>query len=300
MTRCSISVVLPTHNGAKFLDSAIDSVVAQTWKDWELLVVNDASTDGTAQKIEAWVEKDERIRAVPLDRNLGLPAALNAGFRLARGAHLTWTSDDNWYRPDALAKMLDALKAEPRSDVVFSGYTEVDENGAPRRELPARWRDDLVLGNRIGPCFLYRREVDATLGGYAEELTLAEDYDFWLRASRQFRFRPLDESLYFYRVHANSLTARCGEAIEAASLHALERYLATLDRCERGKALVQLAAADFSRHRPRRGRRRLGQAIALGRWPLFHAGFRLVLLDVALGPRIGNWLRRLRSRARWR
>ncbi len=134
MTRPSISVVLPTHNGAKFLDSAIGSVVAQTWEDWELLVVNDASTDGTAQKIEAWAEKDERIRTIPLDRNLGLPAALNAGFRLARGAHFTWTSDDNWYRPDALAKMLDALEAEPRSDVVFSGYTEVDENGAPRRE----------------------------------------------------------------------------------------------------------------------------------------------------------------------
>jgi glycosyltransferase involved in cell wall biosynthesis len=300
MTRPSISVVLPTHNGAKFLDQAIGSVVAQTWEDWELLVVNDASTDSTAQKIEAWAEKDERIRAIPLDRNLGLPAALNAGFRLARGTHFTWTSDDNWYRPDALAKLLEALEAEPRSDVVFSDYTEVDENSAPLREIPARWRGDLLLGNRIGPCFLYRREVDATLGGYAEELTLAEDYDFWLRASRQFRFRPLDESLYFYRVHADSLTARRGEAIEAASLFALERYLATLDRRERGKALVKLAAADFSRHKPRRGRRRLGQAIALGRWPLFHAGFRLVLVDVAFGPRIGNWLRSLRTGARRR
>jgi len=300
MTRCSISVVLPTHNGAKFLDSAIDSVVAQTWEDWELLVVNDASTDGTAQKIESWVEKDERIRAVPLDRNLGLPAALNAGFRLARGAHYSWTSDDNWYRPDALAKMIDALEAEPRSDVVFSGYTEVDENGTPRHEIPARWHDNLVLGNRIGPCFLYRREVDATLGGCSEVLTIAEDYDFWLRASRQFQLRPLDESLYFYRVHADSLTARRGEAIEAASLLALERYLLTLDRRERGEALLKLAAADFSRHEVRRGRRRLGQAIALGRWPLFHAGFRLVLLDAAFGPRIGNWFRRLRTGAHWR
>jgi len=300
MTRPSISVVLPTHNGAEFLDQAIGSVVAQTWEDWELLAVNDASTDSTAQKIEAWAEKDERIRAIPLDRNLGLPAALNAGFRLARGAHYTWTSDDNWYRPDALAMLLDALKAEPRSDVIFSDYTEVDENGAPLREIPARWRGDLLLGNRIGPCFLYRREVDATLGGYAEELTLAEDYDFWLRASRQFRFSPLNESLYFYRIHSDSLTARRGEAIEAASLLALERHLDTLDRRERGKALVVLGAADLSRHQVRRGRRRLGQAIAQGRWPLFHAGFRLVLVDVAFGPRIGNWLRSLRTGVRRR
>jgi glycosyltransferase involved in cell wall biosynthesis len=294
MTRPRISVVLPTHNGAKFLDRAIGSVVAQTWQDWELLVVNDGSTDGTAQKIEAWVAKDERIRALPLDRNLGLPAALNAGFRLAQGENFTWTSDDNWYRPDALAKLLDALDAEPRCEVVFSSYTEVDENGTSRCERTARWRDDLVLGNRIGPCFLYRRAVDTALGGYAEDLTLAEDYDFWLRAARQFRFRPLDESLYFYRIHPDSLTTRHGEAIEAASLFALERYLASLDRRERGKALVTLGTADLSRHKTRRGRRRLGQAIALGRWPLLHAGFRWVLLDVAFGPRIGNWLRRLR------
>jgi glycosyltransferase involved in cell wall biosynthesis len=297
MTRPSISVVLPTYNGARFLDQAIGSVVAQSWKDWELLVVNDASTDGTTQKIAAWAEKDERVRAVPLDRNVGLPAALNAGFRLARGAHFTWTSDDNWYRPDALAKLLDALNALPRCDVVFSGYTEVDENGAPRREHAARWCDDLVLGNRIGPCFLYQRDVDAALAGYAEELTLAEDYDFWLRASQQFRFRPLDESLYCYRVHDDSLTARRGEAIEAAALLALEHHLDALNRHERGKALVTLGTADLARRETRRGRRRLGQAIALGRWPLFHAGFRWVLLDLAFGPRIGDWLRRLRPGA---
>jgi glycosyltransferase involved in cell wall biosynthesis len=293
MTRPSISVVLPTHNGAKFLDRAIGSVVAQTWEDWELLVVNDASTDGTAQKIEAWVEKDERVRSLPLDRNLGLPAALNAGFRLAQGANFTWTSDDNWYRPDALAKLLDALDAEPRSDVVFSSYTEVDENGTPRCERPARWRDDLVLGNRIGPCFLYRRAVDTALDGYAEDLALAEDYDFWLRAARRFRFKPIDESLYCYRIHADSLTTRRGEAIETASMFALERHLRALDRRERGRALVTLGTADLLRNKTRRGWRRLGQAIALGRWPLFHAGFRLVLLDLALGPRIGKWLRSL-------
>ncbi len=258
-------------------------------------MVDDASTDESAQKIEAWVRKDERVRAIPLDRNVGLPAALNAGFRLARGAHFTWTSDDNWYRPDALALLLEALQAEPRCDITYSGYTEVDDGGTPQREVRARWHDDLVLGNRIGPCFLYRREVDAKLGGFAEDLPLAEDYDFWLRASREFRFRALDESLYCYRVHAESLTARRAEEIEAARQCALDRHLGALDRRARGDALLLLGGTELAAGQTKRGRRHLGQAFALGRWPLVHAGFRLVLLDLAFGPRLGTWIRRRRA-----
>jgi hypothetical protein len=150
---------------------------------------------------------------------------------------------------------------------------------------------DLVCGNAIGPCFLYRRQVDATLGGYAEDLVLAEDYDFWLRASRHFRFQAIDEPLYYYRVHEGSLTAQRAEAIEAVGRQALERHLAALDRRERGDALVRLASVDLSQGATKRGRRRLRQAIALGRWPVLHAGFRLILLDLVLGPRIGGWLR---------
>jgi glycosyltransferase involved in cell wall biosynthesis len=296
MTRPNLSVVLPTHNGAHYIDQSISSIVAQTYEDWELLVVDDASTDESAQKIQAWVEKDERIRAISLQRNHQLPAALNAGFRLARGSYFSWTSDDNWYRPDAFASLLDAIEREPSRDIVFSSFIEVDGSGATLRERHLYWPSDLVRGNTVGPCFLYRRQVDETLGGYAEDLILAEDYDFWLRASLRFHFHAVDELLYYYRVHEGSLTAQRTEAVEAIAQHALDRHLAELSCRERGDALVRLAAVDLSQGITKRGRRRLGQAIALGRWPLLHSGFRLVLLDLLLGPRIGSWLRRLHGR----
>lgn len=296
MNRPTISVVLPTHNGARFLDRAIESIASQTHQDWELLVVDDASTDDTPRCIATWVAKDERIRGVRLERNRRLPRALNAGFRLARGAHWTWTSDDNWYRRDAFERLLEALTGDPRCDVVYSGYTEVDETGRVLREVPAR-PPDLLFGNPVGPCFLYHSAVDAALGGYDEDLELAEDYDFWLRASRQFRLCPLDASLYCYRVHDGSLTARRREAVTAIAELALERHLVALERPARADALLRLGAADVAQQRTRRGRRRLEQAMALGRWPLLHPGFRLVLVDLLLGPRAGNFVRRLVRRA---
>jgi len=99
----TVSAVLPTRNGSRYIDRAIESVVEQTFADWELIVVDDASTDDTAAKIDAWARRDERIRSVHLEENRKLPGALNEGFRLAKGDYLTWTSDDNWYAPEAFA-----------------------------------------------------------------------------------------------------------------------------------------------------------------------------------------------------
>jgi len=105
----AISVVLPTHNGSRFIDQAIDSIVRQTYQDWELIVVDDASTDDTPTRIDWWPRQDDRIRVVHLERNRTLPGALNEGFSRARGEYHTWTSDDNWYHPDALARICRAL-----------------------------------------------------------------------------------------------------------------------------------------------------------------------------------------------
>jgi glycosyltransferase involved in cell wall biosynthesis len=291
MSDPSITIVLPIHNGARYLDEAVASLVSQTLQDWELVIVDDASTDATAELIESWERKDARIRSLHLDRNAGLPAALNAGFALARGRYLTWTSDDNAFRPDALAELRRALESQPRADVVYSGFTEIDPDGTTLREVQARPPEPLVTGNRIGACFLYRREVDAALGGYDESLFLAEDYDFWLRASLRFTLRAVDRSLYIYRRHPESLSATRSEQVEAAARRAVEQHLLRLERGERGRALLTLAIHDYANQRSISGRRHLLRAIGCGRLPLSH-GFRWVLLDALCGSRIATALRR--------
>jgi glycosyltransferase involved in cell wall biosynthesis len=208
MKKPLISVVLPTHNGRRFVDESIESVIKQTCQDWELIIVDDASTDTTPVRIDWWSTQDERITVLHLPKNRTLPGALNDGFARAKGDFHTWTSDDNWYHPDALARMLDVLQREPDVAIVYADRINVDEYGMVIKRHDSGSADDLSMMNSIGACFLYRSAVTTTLNGYDENLFGAEDYDFWLRAALRFRFRRLPEPLYFYRLQGESLTEK--------------------------------------------------------------------------------------------
>jgi len=133
--------------------------------------------------------------------------ALNTGFGAARGDYLTWTSDDNLFRPNALSEMLEVLQKRDDVDIVYTDVTCIDASGREMFSLPAGPLEELPSRNCIGACFLFRRAVFEALGGYDESLFRAEDYDFWLRASSRFRFLAHAKDLYEYRFHAHSLTA---------------------------------------------------------------------------------------------
>lgn len=202
-----VSIVLPTYNGERYLAQAVQSCLDQTYANWELIIVDDASTDGTPVVIDQCVAQDSRIRSVHHQTNRKLPAALNTGFSHANGEYLTWTSDDNCYRPNALTEMVALLESKPEIDVVYTDYTKIDEQACPVGRGFAGKPEDLAYHNSIGPCFLYRRYLQGRLKGYCEDCFLAEDYDFWLRASVSFRFHRLNEDLYLYRYrHSSSLT----------------------------------------------------------------------------------------------
>jgi glycosyltransferase involved in cell wall biosynthesis len=222
----AVTIVLPTFNGAAFLDEAIRSVIDQTFRDWELIIVDDASTDNTAE-IAAWhAQKDSRIRLYRHAENGRLPKALNTGFEHAQGVYLTWTSDDNLYRAETIAVLVQYLDGHPEVDVVYSDYSVIDETTGNTVEVAVREPEILARYNCIGPCFLYRREVQRKLSHYDEDLFLAEDFDFWSRASRHFTISPLHRNLYIYRNHAASLTASRQQAVIEASARVLIRNYA--------------------------------------------------------------------------
>src|ERR1017187_1387375 len=97
-----ISIVLPTYNGSKYIRTSIDSCLHQTFPNFELIIVNDCSTDDTASIVEEYVAKDDRIKIIHNIQNKKLPLSLNKGFEIAKGKYFTWTSDDNYYAPHAL------------------------------------------------------------------------------------------------------------------------------------------------------------------------------------------------------
>ncbi len=196
-----VSIVLPTYKRARVLPHAIRSVLAQSYAHWELIVVDDNSPDDTAQVVAAFA--DPRIRYVRNDPNLKLPRALNRGFSLAGGDFLTWTSDDNLFGETAIEKMVARLQ-QGDCDLVYADYwlfSEQDEAGRPRDPQLDRLPDTVQLekGNHMGACFLYTRQVYETVGDYDPELFLVEDYDYFIRAAKQFRFAHLAEPLYYFR-----------------------------------------------------------------------------------------------------
>ncbi|MFN8512989.1 MAG: glycosyltransferase [Chloroflexia bacterium] len=224
----AVSIVLPVHNGQRYLREALDGCLAQTFTDWELIVVDDASTDGTPAIIAEYAARDPRIRRLRNETNLRLPASLNAGFAQARGRYFTWTSDDNIHRPEALERLVAALETDPSLDLVYAHTTTIDEGGNSVGQEPIAPPDQLALRNCVGACFLYRRTVHDALGGYDVQRFLVEDYDFWLRASAQFRLALLDDDLYLYRRHSGSLTATRLAAITAAHDSVLLEHLPRL------------------------------------------------------------------------
>jgi glycosyltransferase involved in cell wall biosynthesis len=201
-----VTIVLPTYNGTKYLGRSLASCLAQTHPRLEVVVVDDGSGPEVARIVETY--DDSRIRYLRHPVNRGLPAALNTGFAAARGQLLTWTSDDNYYAPDAIEQMVRFLSTHGDVDFVYADAWQIDADGdvvGSLRVPPPEW---LKVKNRVGGCFLYRRAVYEALGDYDSRAVLAEDYDYWLRIMQRFTMQRLFCSLYYYRFHDHSLTGR--------------------------------------------------------------------------------------------
>jgi glycosyltransferase involved in cell wall biosynthesis len=246
----AVSVVLPTHDGARFVRQTLESCLAQTFREWELIVVDDCSADATSRILADYTGRDPRIRSIRNRENLGLPRSRNVGVGEAAGRYFTWISDDNRFRRGALHTMARVLDERPEVDVVYSDYSVIDAAGSAvafRRVLPV---DELGYANCVGASFLYRRAVHDALGGFDTTRPLVEDYDFWLRAAGRFRFEPLAVDLYEYRLHGGSLSVQRDAAVVAAHRRLMRESLPRMDwlgRSSQARACVHLARTTLGR-----------------------------------------------------
>jgi len=195
-----ISIVLPTYNGSRYLRQSIDSCLKQTYKNIELIIVDDGSTDETHEIVHSY--KDKRIKYIKHEKNRGLPITLNTGFAHATGEYLTWTSDDNIYTENAIEKMLAFLK-DKKLDFVNCDYYSFENDDLENRRI-IKLPDKFI---RAGLCFLYTRKVKDVVGDYNPEFFLAEDYDYFVRVFFKFPMGHLNEPLLYVRVHAASLSS---------------------------------------------------------------------------------------------
>lgn len=221
-------MVLPVYNGAESIEKAIKSVINQSYKDWELIVVNDCSTDGTLDIISRWAKKDSRIKIVNNEINKKLPKSLNVGFNVASGDYLTWTSDDNAFHDNALQVMVDYLDQNEEVDLVYTDFSVKYMDGSLRNVENKPGPDALRFFNPIGACFLYKRQLAEKIGEYDPSMFLAEDYEFWIRAYLNGNLHHLSENLYDYGWHDKSLTATRKSEIRHQTFLAKEKHFSEL------------------------------------------------------------------------
>jgi glycosyltransferase involved in cell wall biosynthesis len=204
-----VSVITPFRNAAATIGETIASVRAQTYGDWEQLLVDDGSTDGSVELVERLAAEDPRLRLVRSRRRLGAAGARNEGIRLARGRFIAFLDADDLWRPGKLAAQVPVL--EGGAGIVFSSYQRITAEGEPisvvRARPVVRYRDALG-GNPIGsPTGIWDREIFGT--AEMPDLSMREDYAFWLNLLRTGAVaRGLPEVLADYRVGRNTRSSR--------------------------------------------------------------------------------------------
>ena len=223
----AISIVLPTYNGSKFIRSSIESCLKQSFKDFELIIVNDCSTDDTSSIIEEYAAKDNRIIIIHNAFNKKLPLSLNTGFDVAKGKYHTWTSDDNYYNTDALITLFDILEHDKTVDFVYTDYFIINDiNETTGKRTFGDINKNFTNFQGCSACFLYKAEIYKINNGYNPSAFLIEDYDFFVRTFLQFKVLYINRyDLYFYREHASSLTSTQGDTVNDIAKMMIERQM---------------------------------------------------------------------------
>ena len=211
MTAPHVSVVVPTYNRANYLAQTLDSILAQTFQDFEIIIADDGSTDNTAEVVRAY--DNARIHYHLLEHG-GLPAALNQGLRAARGKYIGRIDSDDVWLPTLLAELVPVLENDARLGIVYARAQGMDANSEPLTQLlglperfPGETLKSLVYGDFITPIALViSSQAIAQAGGYDESLHGNEDWDLWLRIARNYGVAYVPRVLARYRYHAQGLT----------------------------------------------------------------------------------------------
>lgn len=213
MIAVMVSVIMATRNGARFLNQAIESVLRQTFRDFEFLIVDDASTDET----QAIVGKlgDTRIRLLKNRRPLGLTRSLNRALRQARGNYAARIDDDDvWVEPEKLERQVAFLEQHPGVGMCGAQHIVIDEQGKElyRLHVPLTDREirqELLRRNVFAHSgVLLRKSALAQVGLYDEQLHYTQDYELWLRIGRRFQLRALPDASVKQRVNLSGVTSQ--------------------------------------------------------------------------------------------
>jgi len=208
----AVSVVMPVYNSERYIGESIDSILNQTYDDFEFIIIDDSSTDSTKNIVEEYMSRDDRIKLINLE-NKGLVASLNEGVKHAKGEFIARMDSDDISFPNRLERQISYL--QNNQDIVALGVWTlvIDEDGRPIQ----RWKlnkshNEIVSrllsgkgGQLIHPSIMLRRKALVKVGGYDERYKVSEDFDLYVRLSEIGILENLPEVLFCWRRHSTSL-----------------------------------------------------------------------------------------------
>ncbi len=211
-----VSIVIPAFNAGDYLRQSIDSILRQTYRNIELIVLNDGSTDHTEDILRSYPAGSFRWES---HANMGQSATLNKGWSMARGDILGYLSADDVLLPDAIRLLVDTLMADKEAIAVYGDYLLIDARGRELGRVKARPFNHARMISHlhcpVGPGALFLRSAFRKTGGWNPALRLVPDFDFWLRMGCQGKIRHVPETVACWRVHALSQTNACADASQA-------------------------------------------------------------------------------------
>lgn len=217
MSPPSIAVLLPVYNAERFVDEAVNSILAQTFTDFELIIVDDGSTDGSLELLEAHANRDERVTLISRP-NTGIVGALNEMAERARSTFLARMDADDIALPDRFASQLNCFKSNPRAVCVGGRIDLISESGEPLMS------PEPILGNATiqqealagrtpisHPSAIFKRDAFEAVGGYHPDAYPAEDLDLFLRLGEIGDLHNVPNTVLKYRMHGNSISVRLSD-----------------------------------------------------------------------------------------
>lgn len=213
-----ISVIMPAYNAEKYIGEAMDSILAQTFEDFEFIILNDCSRDRTEEIILSYT--DPRIVYLKNEENMGVAATLNKGLEVAKGEYIARMDADDISLPERFEKQVAFLEDNPRVAVLSSLVLVFDEKGNTRQSgycvSSEQMKIDLIFASALShPSVMMRREVIVALGGYDRRFEGLEDYELWCRVSAEHQLAVYPQVLLRYRIHSAQVTQQSSPRKEA-------------------------------------------------------------------------------------
>lgn len=221
-----ISVIMSVYNGERYLREAIESILSQTFTDFEFIIVNDGSTDNSLEIIQSY--HDDRIRVINNEINCGLTKSLNKAIREARGEYIARQDADDISLPNRFEEQIKHLEEHPQVALLGTSIYRIDSGGKILRKTVAMVNPgkSLFRQNQFNHgSTMFKREAVNRLGGYNELFRYSQDYELWLRLAKYYEVSNLTQVLYKLRFHNEAIRFKHGD--ESALYHLLAPKLAS-------------------------------------------------------------------------